>query len=64
MVGKITGFGIVDIIQIVFLVCKFTDIQPIANWSWWLVFSPLLIAVIFWFIFWTSAVLFVHFYYK
>jgi ABC-type antimicrobial peptide transport system permease subunit len=36
------SFGIIDIVQIIFIVCKLVSIQPITNWSWWLVFSPIL----------------------
>ena len=35
-------------IGIVFLLCKYLEIGPIANWDWWFVLSPFALAVLWW----------------
>ncbi len=39
-------FGLVFIVQTVFIILKMTGAGEIATWSWWLVFSPLWISLI------------------
>lgn len=34
------GIGCFSVIGIVLVVLKALDIQPVANWSWWLVTAP------------------------
>ena len=35
-------------IGIVFLLCKYLEIGPMANWDWWFVLSPFALAVLWW----------------
>ena len=35
-------------IGIVFLLCKYLEIGPIANWDWWFVLAPFALAVLWW----------------
>ena len=35
-------------IGIVFLLCKYLEIGPIANWDWWFVLSPFALAALWW----------------
>jgi len=34
--------GFLDILQMVFVICKLTDTLGIGGWSWWLVFAPMI----------------------
>lgn len=43
------GIGLPGLLTCIFVVCKILEVHPIANWSWWWVFSPL----------WISALLFI-----
>lgn len=37
------GMGICGIITVIFVLAKVFEVGPVAAWSWWWVFSPLLI---------------------
>lgn len=34
--------GFLDILQWIFIICKLTDTLGIGDWSWWLVFAPMI----------------------
>lgn len=39
--------GIVELLTVIFVICKILGIGSIANWTWWQVFMPQIIACIF-----------------
>lgn len=41
-----SGIGILAVVQIVFIILKVLDINPIASWSWGLVLIPLWIDLV------------------
>lgn len=39
---SVTGTGVLDVLQIIFIVLKLTGL---IDWSWWAVFAPLFISL-------------------
>lgn len=45
------GIGITGVLTIVFIVLKLVPGNPVNDWSWWWVLSPLWIGLIIWLVF-------------
>ncbi len=43
--GPGAGLGFVGLVQAAFLFCKVAELTAIADWSWWLVLSPVLVVL-------------------
>jgi len=52
-----SGIGVTSVLTIVFLVMKLVPGNPINDWSWWWVFSPLWIGFAVWLIFTTIVLI-------
>jgi hypothetical protein len=37
--------GLLSVLTLIFVVCKILSIGVIANWSWWMVFTPVWIGL-------------------
>ena len=39
------GIGFCNLLCLVFIVLKLTDVKPVGDWSWWWVLSPIWIPI-------------------
>lgn len=51
MASNSGGIGITGVLTVVFVVLKLVPGNPVNDWSWWWVFSPLWIGLILWLLF-------------
>lgn len=58
MSNKDSDLDVFDVLTIIFITLKMIGVQPVANWSWWVVLTPvwvnfaimMLACIIMWFV--------------
>lgn len=46
MSNRSSGIGCLTVIQIVLVLLKLLDIEPVGSWTWWVVLIPLWIDIV------------------